>query len=206
MRFYDQSPQFPGFSLESEGNVAASYHNIYLDDINIDWKVIIETHHMDEMSRLERLGISYCSDGTVKELELKIIAEEKDGFNHYWIQLLTSKDIYLIASCNDKQCFYYGDLIKLKDFYSLWSRLNLSEMKPKGNFEWYEFDFYGTKECYACEDTKKYFIKDHEFIQFGNDKLPLTGYFISSYGMAKAPGNQFTGQCYQDYFFEVCES
>ena len=210
MRFSVMSPPFPGFDSESECNVTVSYSNIYANNILIDWKSICEEHQFNLNPKLERFDVSYNDDGSIRDLHFKIISEKEKGFNHYWIQLVSSRKKYLIASSYVDRCNYYNELISIRDFFLLWSQLSLREMKPKGDFEWYEFSFYGGKEPYAMEESRKFFIKDHQLISFGNDKLPVTGFYISSFGMQRMNDSTqveiFEGREYQDYFFGVNES
>ena len=206
MRFSGLGPPFPGFNINTVERIPASYLNIYTTEILLDLKVISEIKHIGTDSRLVDLDICYDNDGTIKTFDYKFISDTGNGFKYYWLQLLPSKKVYLITSSLAEQCTYFNEIIEINEFFSFWNRLNLQRMKPTGQFEWYEINFYGSQVDYACEETKKYFIQDENFIPFGNDRLPITGYFIiTSYGIVKvqdSPGEAFEGKEYTDYFFK----
>lgn len=89
-------------------------------------------------------------------------------------------------------------------FYEIIANLNINKLKPQGKYDWYSISSQGGEVSYDIKDRDKYILDNKgDVLKVDNEQLPITGHFISLYGMYKLNEISHEGRGYKDYFFDI---
>lgn len=203
-------PQLTQSSLFASNKVPVSSLNIYTGFISKDWARISQEQDLPDDAKLENFEVDYNDDGLIREVKYEITGHKDGRLKHYWIQIIPDQKVYLISVSDADQWLQFDRLVNARRFFEVFGKLNLQKMKPTEQYDWYVFRCDGSKVSYDIKANKKFVIKDNMFSEMANAQLPVTGYYISSYGMLKvednASGQSYEGRDQSDYFFDVEEN
>lgn len=157
-------------------------------------------------AKIENYSLAYDSNGEIRDIYFELIAQE-EGLVHYRVQFIKSEQVYRINAQKIDQWIQYNRLMLAEQFFQLLDTVDLREIRPEGDFEWLELRSQGSMVSYGIENTQKYVIKQGEITEITNDQLPITGFYLSSYGMKKVKESgdttAYEGQGMRDYLFDV---
>lgn len=189
--------------------IPVSKINLYGGGFLKEWQRLRGELNIPEYSNISRFEVHYDANGLVRELQFGVISLQEGRKKYYRIDRIYPNNYYQISQRDEEPLDENQQLMETEAFFRFFDGLNLREMKPQGEYSWYVFWFKGSKENYAVESTRKFLIEDGKFTEVGNNVLPIRGYFISSYGMAKVETDtryeSYEGKGTQDYFFDVSQ-
>ncbi|WP_066639249.1 hypothetical protein [Desulfolucanica intricata] len=195
--------------VKNPGKVAISSPNLYQIDFNKDWNSIQEKLNINPSEyKIQDYNLEFEKDGSINRIQFQLIGTSKSNFIHYWINFKpTDKNTYEIKRTKIESWLQFDRLISADKFFKVMHSLNFNEMMPEGKYDWYQIDCSGELSSYGVEENQKYLITDKTIKQLSNGDLPIKGYYISVFGMAKTTGTKdvtrYEGKGYKDYFFEI---
>lgn len=178
--------------------------NLYDYNFQSDWHSLQQQLELPNDVRLEDFKAEFENDGSMRELGYKLICQKDEGIVYYNVNLAKKQKVYVIRRSKIDQYIQYDRLVTAQRFFDIVSSLNINEIKPKQEYNWYSISCEGVLSSYGIKEREKFIIdKTGEVMPINNERLPVTGYLISLYGMCKINEISYEGQGYKDYFFDV---
>ncbi len=179
--------------------------NIYRFNFENDWLVLQQRFELPDNTRLEDFDAEFESDGSIREMRCELITMESQGMVHYYVNFKREKRAYSIRRSKLDQWVQYNRLVTAPRFFHVMSGLDIEEIKPEQEYEWYCISSHGEFISYGIKDREKFLIDDSngDIQRIGDEQLPVKGYYISFYGMAKADETSYESRGVRDFLFDV---
>ena len=163
---------------------------------------------------LEDFDCNYLKNGRITELRWDLIEKNGNGFNLYQIQYDFSNNNYRVVNSQLDTWLQYNRLMDANRFFEILNVLNIKDIThSKGEFPYYGIKTLGEKIHYEVKSRELYIVSNEKIQILDEKKLPVEGYYISTYAMKKTneerddQGNitqeSYEGTDTSDYLFDV---
>lgn len=200
-------PAFENYLYELPIKVKAESTNLYDFDYLNDWESLSQKLQLPDDVKLEDFYAEFEADGQVKELRYKLIGQKDGSLVYYDVNLKEQNGEYMIRRTKVDQWLQYNRLVTAQRLMEVLSKLDINKLKPEGEYAWYCITSQGELIPYAIKDREKFILADSgDILTVDNEDLPITGYYISLYGMYGVNEVSYEGRGYQDYFFDIIKN
>ncbi|OEF96132.1 hypothetical protein [Desulfuribacillus alkaliarsenatis] len=201
------SPLISNYYSERPVEVVTSSSNIYMLDIKEDWKNIKKEIGYPRDWKIDYFRVNYNEDGEIRDFRYDLIGHLENNTILYRVEFFPDKKVYSITARNVEQWLQYGRLVLADRFFEVLEEINLKEIvKQQEELEWYVLESRGEYITSAEKDVAHFQFGDDEIIQIDNSDLPISGFYISLYGMNKtsktSAHQSYIGRNYIKYWFQ----
>lgn len=179
--------------------------NIYELDFQKDWLEMKQRLELPDNTRLQHFNAEFENDGSIRNLHYELIEMENEGLVHYNVSLEGREKAYKIMRTKLDQWSQYEKSVSATRFFEVLSRLDIKDIKPRQQHEYYCISSQGEIVSYGIKNREKFLIdSDTGGVQRVEDeRLPLECFYISVYGMAKKGDKSYESRDIRDYLFDV---
>lgn len=185
--------------------VEASSGNLYQLDFEKDWLVLQQRFKLPNNARLQHFDAEFEDDGSIRDLCYELIVMGNEGLVHYNVNLGKEEKAYKIRRTKLDHWLQYDRLVLASRFFEVLSRLDIEDIKPRHEYEYYCISSQGETVSYGITNRQKFLIDGNngDISSIGDEQLPIECCHISVYGMVKMEETSYESRDIKDYLFDV---
>ena len=185
--------------------VETQWVNIFDIDFQRDWLAIKQRLELPDDTRIEYFDAEFEGDGSIRNLCYQLIARGNEGLVLYDVSLGGGKKAYRIRRTRLDQWLQYGRLVTAARFFEVLTILDIEEIKPQQDYEYYCISGHGEAVPYGITNREKFLVDGNngDISSIGDRQLPVKCYYISVYGMAKMGETSYESRDVRDYLFDA---
>ncbi|MDF2556321.1 MAG: hypothetical protein K0R71_149 [Bacillales bacterium] len=189
--------------------------SVYTMNFQKEYELVKKQIRFNKMEiKLEDFRVNYNKDGRITEIGWQLRGQNGSGYNLYQISYNFSKNKYIVTYNQVDNWLQYNRLIGADHFFETLILLDIKDITHnKGDFSSYGIQSTGERTNYEMKNKNHFVILNREIKLLDDEKLPVEGYYISTYAIKKTGevkdkrGNitqeSFEGTEASDYLFDV---